>query len=196
MQRQVAKWAPGADFVCLSDVDVPGVKCIRLQHDWPGWWAKLEMFRPDIGSNFLYTDLDNVILGPLDDIFSVDKYTTQVGECNALAYITRDVRRHVWDWFIDDPAGWMHKFDPKHCEVKGSFGDGGFIKSVIQAEQHWEDLFPGQLANIAQLRLNTWPLRLHDIPKSTRVLLCWRPHRPWLLPQVKRLGFYDLGEAR
>lgn len=59
--------------VCLSDVDVPGVETIRLLHDWPGWWAKVELFRPGLFDGpVLYFDLDTVILGPFDDLLAYD----------------------------------------------------------------------------------------------------------------------------
>lgn len=195
MQRQLAQHAPGAELVCLSDVDVPGVKCIPLVHDWPGWWAKLELFRPDIKGDFLTTDLDNVFLGPLDDILNVDSYTTQTGESNALAYLTESVRAHVWERWMRDPARHMHRFDPRNAEIKNCFGDGGFIASQVQALQHWETLLPRQVMNIATVRQKPananqspwWPLRPMSIPKGTRVLLCYRPWRPWLMPMFKSL---------
>ena len=51
---QVLRWAPpGTTFECLSDVDVPGVKCTRLEHDWPGWYSKMNMFSPTMKGDFL-----------------------------------------------------------------------------------------------------------------------------------------------
>ncbi len=54
-------------FVCLSNVDVPGVETIPLQTDWPGWWAKVELFNPalDLGDRVLYLDLDVFVTGDL-----------------------------------------------------------------------------------------------------------------------------------
>lgn len=195
LQRQLAKYAPAARLVCLSDVDVPGVECIPLKYDWPGWWAKLELFRPDIVGDFLTTDLDNVFLGPLDDILCVSEYTTQLGESNALAYLTEGVRARVWKEWVRDPDGHMHRFHPKNAVVKQRFGDGGFIASLVTAGQHWEEILPGQVMNIARIRerpVNAhqspwWPLRPMSIPKGTRILLCYRPWRPWCMPMFKDL---------
>jgi hypothetical protein len=60
LRAQAAHWLPGARFVCLSDVEVP---CERapLETDWPGWWAKIELFRHFKGRT-LYLDLDSVIV--------------------------------------------------------------------------------------------------------------------------------------
>jgi hypothetical protein len=55
-------------FVCLSNVDVPCER-IPLVHDWPGWWSKIELFRPNLFEDrVLYLDLDLVVLNRLDPI--------------------------------------------------------------------------------------------------------------------------------
>lgn len=60
LAAQVAHWLPEARFVCLSDVEVPCER-VELQTDWPGWWAKIELFRHFKGRT-LYLDLDTVIV--------------------------------------------------------------------------------------------------------------------------------------
>lgn len=196
-QRQLARWAPKAKLICMSDVDVPGVECIRLKYDWPDWWCKMEIFRPDVRGDFLLTDLDNLFVGPMDDILAVDKYTTQLGESNALAFMTEDMRAAVWDEWIRDPAYHMDFWHPTKTPVKNQFGDGGFIKAQIHAKQHWEELLPGQVTNIASLGIAKsgmpiWSRLLHtqQLPPSVRVLLCWRPWRPWRVPMLRRYGMY------
>src|SRR5258706_252493 len=58
-------------FACLSDIEVP-CKRIPLKHDWPGWWSKIEVFRPGIICGpTLYLDLDTAITGPIDGITSL-----------------------------------------------------------------------------------------------------------------------------
>lgn len=54
-------------FVALSDVPVPCER-IALKTDWPGWWAKLELFRELRTGRTLYFDLDTLIVGPIDAI--------------------------------------------------------------------------------------------------------------------------------
>lgn len=61
LRAQVSHWLPGARFVCLSDVPVDCER-VPLEHDWPGWWAKVELFRHFKGRT-LYLDLDSVIVG-------------------------------------------------------------------------------------------------------------------------------------
>lgn len=70
LKRQVNRWLPDATFRYLSDV-APGPWRIPLEHDWPGWWAKLELFRPHIFAGpVLYLDLDTLIVGDLSRIAS------------------------------------------------------------------------------------------------------------------------------
>lgn len=56
-------------FICLSNVELPGIDRIPLQHDWPGWWSKIELFGPSIqAERIIYLDLDVLITGSLDDL--------------------------------------------------------------------------------------------------------------------------------
>lgn len=68
LRDQVAAHLPlDHRFVCLSNVDVPGVETKPLVTEWPGWWAKVEIFNPanDLGDRVLYLDLDVFVTGDL-----------------------------------------------------------------------------------------------------------------------------------
>jgi hypothetical protein len=58
-------------FYCLTNdmnADIPAEK-IELLHDWPGWWSKVELFRPDLPcGRTLYLDLDTHIIKGLQPI--------------------------------------------------------------------------------------------------------------------------------
>lgn len=66
LQTGVAKHLPVAHrFVCLSDIDV-SCERIRLEHGWPGWWSKIELFRPGLfDGRALFFDLDVLPVGDL-----------------------------------------------------------------------------------------------------------------------------------
>lgn len=194
MQRQIAQWAPDAKFQCLSDTDVPGVETIPLVHNWPGWWAKLELFR--LLGGYLYTDLDNVILGPLDEFF-VGKYTTQRRGWNALMYVPENFHAGLAAYrdFAEDPDRWKAEFFTADYGVP--FGDAGFVNQYARGDA-WEDLFPGKVTNIVELiprnpfdrsaglTVGTWPYR----PPSpeTRVVLCANKNRrPWKIRMFQHL---------
>jgi hypothetical protein len=59
------------DFVCFSNIDIPGINVIPLEQNWAGWWSKVELFRlcsmfP--GKRYLCLDLDTVIISNIDTI--------------------------------------------------------------------------------------------------------------------------------
>ena len=72
LQAMVRKWLPMEHtFVCLTNVEIPGCNVIPLQHHWPGWWSKLELFRPDLfgkEDRVLYLDLDVVVVASLEPL--------------------------------------------------------------------------------------------------------------------------------
>jgi hypothetical protein len=199
MQRQVKRWAPtGTRFVCLSDVPIKGVECYALGCDWPGWWAKMELFRPDLAElgDFLYTDLDNVIVGPIDEImFRGERAYLQRGGWTALMWLPSRVREQVWDEFISAPEQYMKHF-ARESVLKingvGNYGDAGFISSQIGGYREWEEALPGQVINIMDLRVLT-PLGvrwIHNWPIDTRMILCGQPHRPWKMSMFWKLRLY------
>ena len=54
-------------YVLTNDLEaaVPGT-IIPLNHDWPGWWSKMELHRPDLPQGrTLYLDLDSHVVSSL-----------------------------------------------------------------------------------------------------------------------------------
>ena len=64
-------------FVLTNDMkaDLPGTK-IELKHsdDWPGWWSKMELYRPSIlpKRRTLYMDLDSHVIRSLQPILDYE----------------------------------------------------------------------------------------------------------------------------
>ena len=57
-------------YVLTNDMkaDLPGTK-IELLYNWPGWWSKMELFRPDLPcGRTLYLDLDTYVVNNLQPI--------------------------------------------------------------------------------------------------------------------------------
>ena len=84
-------------LVCLTDIPeavAPYAYPVRLQHDWPGWWSKCEIFRHGLlPSPFIYLDLDVMILGPVGEYVSL---AIGAGDVFALLDSPRDSRRKNW----------------------------------------------------------------------------------------------------
>ena len=59
------------NFYCLTNdmnANIKGEK-IELINNWPGWWSKIELFRPDLPSGIiLYLDLDTTIINDLTPV--------------------------------------------------------------------------------------------------------------------------------
>jgi hypothetical protein len=133
----------GIPFVCLSDSEVPCER-IPLKYFWPGWWSKMELFRPDVKGDLLYFDLDTVIKGDLKD-FLVGRLT-MLSDFNVLdrvasgvMYLPEDSRAEVWDHWIKDPEAGM---------ASSHEGDQGYLSHHYSKKAaRWQNLIPGQIVS-------------------------------------------------
>ncbi len=161
-------------FVCLSDVDVPCDR-IPLEHNWPGWWSKIELFK--LRGPVLFFDLDTVIVGDLSDIamrtlplgglaILEDFYRSDGCGSGVMSWDSisgsMDVRR-FYKMFSNDPDGWMMRI--------GDRGDQGFIEEQEQRSMiHWQQKLPGQIVSYKVHCRNGIPpnarvICLHGLPK-------------------------------
>lgn len=140
------------DVVCLTDSIMPedhfravtGATLIPLQYGaWGGrgWWAKLELFRPDIKGDLLFLDLDTVVTNPdfiqkvvglCEPIVLSDFYypTTSIG--SGLMYLPEACRGAIWDKWIADPVG----------HISRNHGDQDFLSPWLWKARRWQDEFP------------------------------------------------------
>lgn len=122
------------DLVCLTDIDVPGVPCLPLKYGWPGWWSKMELFRPDLPGDLMYFDLDTVVFRvPEANQTTVlqDFYHPElVG--SGLMYLVEKDRHKVWEDWIKNPEQHMKDNSrwPNH-------GDQGFIGKHLNSANRW-----------------------------------------------------------
>lgn len=114
----------GIRCVTLTDMN-PRCETIPLKHDWPGWWSKLEMCRPDIKGDWLCMDLDTLVLGDINPLMVQrpallgEYYRKQLN--SGVMYLTEPARKLVWRRWIRSPDKWMKEFR----------GDGEFIRDTI-----------------------------------------------------------------
>lgn len=176
LQKQIEKFAPLASFECLSDVDVPGVKCHKLEHNWPGWFAKMNMFSPSIKGDFLFMDLDTVIVGDLEDVLAVNKLTLlrdfyrdgkklAEGLGGALCFFPEAERVQVWNYWIENPQLAMR--------LAGHRGDMQiFEKFYRNSADRWQDVLPGQIVS--------WKVHCQNgVPPDARIVCFHGQPRPW-----------------
>lgn len=174
LQRQCAEFAPGVSFECLTDVKVPGIECKPLVHGWPGWWSKLELFSPARQGDFLFMDLDTVLLGPLDDILAVRKLTLlrdfyrdgkklKEGLGGGLIYLPSEARSQVWNFWMTNPPLHQRMF-PR--------GDQFLFERFFMGAKRWQDVVPGQIVS--------WKVHCqHGVPPEARIVCFHGKPRPW-----------------
>lgn len=186
LQAQAAQWAPGVPFVCLSDVAVPGVETIALQHGWPGWWSKLELFRDgvfELGQRVLYADLDTTFVGSLADVLrqvdgfvALSNFYIRAGKQtlggalgSGLMSWTVGTAGHLYERFAWNPPAIM-----ADC---GGYGDQLFIHNNVGRRAYWQDVLPGQVVS--------YKVHCGDgCPEDARVVCFHGKPRPWDVPEV------------
>lgn len=133
-------------FVCLSDVDVPCER-VPLEHNWPGWWAKIEALR--LPGPVLFFDLDTAIVGDLADmaaeakrssfVMLQDFYRSTGLGSGVMAWVGSG--DHLFQKFLKNPEQWMLA-----CK---SGGDQEFLERVNGLDNafRWQSLLPGQVVS-------------------------------------------------
>lgn len=119
-------------FVCFSNVtmDLEGVSCIPLRYGFPGWWAKLEIFRDAPGSRVLYLDLDVLIYRNIQPIidFPADfaigppygrpnihkkkklKNVRPGYNSSVMIFDRGNITEEIWSKFNKNPKRWMRLY--------------------------------------------------------------------------------------
>lgn len=154
---------------------------IPFSREWPGWWAKLELFNPQVwpaesDARVLYMDMDSMPVGDLAPLF----------DFNAPAFLRDFYRPHklasgVMGFEPARDRNWMHRL--WHCGITAlAQGDAPIGGDQVLMQQHlgdtfghrWQDDFPG--------KIRSWKadgLERNPIPPDTR-LICWHGKpRPW-----------------
>lgn len=171
-------------FWCLGDVNpnVPGIDFVPLVMPWPGWWAKLELFRPSflahLRGSTVYLDLDTIVTGDISEwhvpSFTMlsDFYRPANPQSGVMAWPEGDpALAALWQGWIKNPAGHMETFR----------GDGEWIGAMTPHAPRMQDTFPGE---IASYKVHVRP---RGVTPSTARAICFhgRP-RPralqWRLP--------------
>lgn len=186
LQLQVEQHAPWADFQCLSDVGIPGVDCVALKTNWPGWWAKMELFNPALPGDLLFMDLDTVLVGSLSDLLEVGKLTVlrdfyrdgvalKAGLGSGLMFLPEAARDAPWETFVKSQRRIMASYHK---------GDQQLLEEVwgIPDVQVWQNVVPGQVvsykrhccANV----LGKGP-QFRGVPETARVICYHGKPRPW-----------------
>lgn len=176
--------------VCLTDSDEDlGCERVPLQHGWPGWWSKIELFRPGAlpdGPKF-YLDLDTVAVRPMDDIVLGHTFTVLTN-----FWSDERIGSGLMAWSVDLSALYA-KFaaDPQRhmdeCVTTERWGDQGFIRfnSPVQP-QRWQTLHPGR---VVSFKRHCVPAA--KIPREASIVCFHGRPRPWQLNTFQRRWFIN-----
>lgn len=166
----------------LSDVPVPGVPRLELKRDWPGWWAKMELFDPELSRDILYFDLDTVVLGDVGAL-EVGR-TTLLRDWNrpalfgsGLMYIEHGDKERVWRAFTQNPRAAMAS-----CRTRLRWGDQGFLQPHLKDAARWQDLLPGLV--------QSYKVDVAGRKQTPSSIICFHGKpRPWAcnLPWIPKL---------
>lgn len=147
-ERMVRKHLPDCRFLCLTNVDIPGIECVPIETDLVGWWPKMELFRPGLpeGRN-VYFDLDTVLIGGLEDIvnypapFAAAKPGARVGSGGKRKWLDQEgkyrisgkYQTSVMVWDTEYGRRFWDAFKPEHVETLAS--DQDFLAEVFPNEK-------------------------------------------------------------
>ena len=174
-------------FACLSDVEVPCER-IPLQHEWAGWWAKVELFRPGvIEGPTLYLDLDTVITGPIfiqpteaDFAMLQSFWQHDMVGSGVMWFSGENVPHHVYSKFVKQPRAYMAHYERNRDGVY--VGDQAFIRDTIGDTEaspiaRVNDFIPGiksyKMHCFRRLPQDASIVCFHGVPRPTEVDHDW-----------------------
>lgn len=156
-------------FVCLADMK-PECETIPLARDWPGWWSKINLFKPgQFTGRVLYLDLDVSIVGPLEPFFDFPTPFAAIADYQFPLQINSSVM--AWDAGHAD-----HLFTGFTPDVIGRFhGDQNYIFE----RQHDIARFPRRWC--PSYRAHVVP-NGDKVPEGAKIAVFHGQPKPWDLP--------------
>lgn len=171
------------DFVCLADGDyghLPHMSAVPLEHDWPGWWAKMELFRPGLfEGRVLYLDLDTLIVGDITSLVSYDGAFATLRDFGDPRISASGVM--AWDGRQPPP---IYEAMPDGGPPRRNARADLWWNKQVWTPDHLQDLYPGMFGSYKASGLEDGPggfsvvcfhgtPKMHELP-GTWVERAWR----------------------
>lgn len=164
------------NFVCLTDKPFADY-CIPLEHNWPGWWSKIELFRPDLFTGpVLAVDLDTVLMGDLTPLvkhgfsFVMMRDFQLPDRANSCLMYWEGDYRFIYEAFLQDPYYYQEIYARTPL-----LGDQAMIEIQLMKQASelvlWQDILPADFLINFQLEVQ----RGKDWNKAS---LCWWTYIP------------------
>lgn len=168
-------------FKCLSDVDVPCER-IPLEHGWPGWWSKIELFRPGVVTGpTLYLDLDTVLVGSIDRLASFEHDFAIMRNLNsswmpgsAVMWFKEKAPAKVYELFKENPEHYIGQYSDR---TQGTYlGDQAFIWDALDRKVKFlTDSAPGLIRSYRRHCMA-------GVPEGCAVVAFGGAKKPWNVP--------------
>jgi len=166
-------------FVCLMDsaegvIDLNLVDTIiPLEYNLPGWWSKLELFRPELfeDSQVLYLDLDTLITDNIADFASYGGEFLALREFNTLV----SMGSGVLGWQSGKTHHIFYRFMREL--INGSISIRQFVGGDQEAIEHFLELKPQWVQDVFPKRMAAFKYECFDaesgevtIPKNVAIV--------------------------
>lgn len=188
LARHVRAHLWDASMVCLTDM--PGVfpcHTVPLHHNWPGWFSKIELFRPGLFSGpGVYFDLDTLLLGPVDfsPLFADDDnaprlwllsdfFSPSRAASGVMAWTPCDATERIYHDFAANPqirAGWSN-------------GDGSIIGRYPHARL--QTALPGVFGSYKADKLHAGPRNFRIVCQHGKPKFNDLPETHWMVRKWK-----------
>lgn len=137
----VAVGYEGPFRVLTDSLLFPASWTIPLVHRWPGWWSKLELFRPDLFDEpVLYLDLDTLVLGDIKPLLDY------AGRFAALSDFRRPerIQTAVMAWTPSSTTEAIYERAKEDESVMSSYwSDQPYIEAVMKYADRLQDYCGG-----------------------------------------------------
>lgn len=176
LARKITNITPGVQVFCLYDkvtreYQLKHFTVLPMENHWQGWWAKMNLFSPELEQYrpFLYLDLDTVVLGDLGGILHdmdqslfvcLEDFYRQGWLASGMMWLPKGSVKiaRVWDEWIGSPEKHMKRWR----------GDQDFIRSVVTADAYWQEI-TNKICSFKPRVLRGW---LKHLPKEL-LLVCF-----------------------
>lgn len=176
-------------LVCLTDMQVNRELCnvVPLPNGNNGWWAKVEMFKPNLilSKRILYFDLDVVILKNIDDLAKLDVDFAALQPWNPANLSNGLLASGVMMW-RNGKFPYIYDDFMKDTALRFPRGDQQYISSKLK--EHGESYTP--LQNVVEGIYSYKRQCLHGLPHNARIVCFHGRPRPHEVLDVKWIKNY------
>lgn len=181
LKRGLSRHLSDFRFACLTDMPgLPPIWTYPLAHGWPGWWSKVEAFRPALFDGpVLYLDLDTLPVGALSDIAS---YRGPFAMLNDFYQGRKQVASGAMAWTPGPHTEAIYHAFCRERSIPRGRSDHWYQKHTPKADR-LQDLYPGQIVSLKKHARKGPPegARLvcgHGNPRLSEAAAGWA-HREW-----------------